>query len=219
MIDGFVFDMDGVLFGTEQISHRCLEITAKGFNIIDILSIANKCVGTNAVRTREIYMEELGNEFPYDEFRDVYRGHVRQIICDEGLPIKPGAYMLLEYLKTNRYPVALATSTSKESTMSHLEESKMKEYFDAIITGDMVANGKPAPDIYLKACESVGINPTRSIALEDSPNGLKAATAAGMRAIMIPDCIPYSKEFSSFVSDHFNSLSDVLEALRKGELF
>lgn len=218
MISGFVFDMDGILFDTEKIDRRCLNITAARYNIKDISYFKNNGVGLNNEATRKMYKSKLGEDFPYDEFRNSQRELMKSVIREEGLPVKPGAYMLLEYLKTNRYPVALATSTSKKSVMEHLKEARMEEYFGEIMTGDMVSNSKPHPEIYLTACKKLGINPKESIGIEDSPNGLKAVHAAGMISIMVPDCIEYTEELSQYVTYKFNSLTDVLEALRKKEL-
>lgn len=220
MIDGFVFDMDGVLFDTERLCKRCSRIVAESYGIVDLIDeIYQKSIGLNRASDKKLYEEMIGKDFPYDEYRESCSEYVRKVIAEEGMPVKPGAYMLLEYLKTNRYKVALATSTSKKSTMSHLSVAKMTEYFDVIITGDMVTNGKPDPEIYLKACEKLNIKPQNAVAIEDSPNGLKSATAAGLKTIMVEDMIPYSVDLKPFVSMNLKSLTDVLELLSKGEIY
>ena len=94
----------------------------------------------------------------------------------------------------------------------------MTEYFSVVVAGDEVEKGKPEPDIYLKALEKMNLRNECVIAFEDSPNGLKAATRAGIRAIMIPDQIPYSEDLKSYVFERFNSMTDALEALKKGEI-
>lgn len=220
MIDGFIFDMDGVLFDTENISKRCHRMVSNVFGIADKIDyLFENTVGLNKAATKELYMSVLGEDFPYDDYRFKYNEVVNKIISDEGLPVKTGAYMLLEYLKANRYKVALATSTSKTSVYSHLETSKMESYFSAIITGDMIENGKPAPDIYLEACRQLNIKPENGVAIEDSPNGLKSARAAGMKTVMVVDLIPYTEELAPYVDMKLNSLSDMLELLIKGEMF
>ena len=79
----------------------------------------------------------------------------------EGLPEKPGVHEILEYLKENEVPVALASSTRKAAVMEHLNRAGITGYFQKIVCGDMVDHGKPAPDIYVKACEEMGVKPSR----------------------------------------------------------
>lgn len=219
MTDGFVFDMDGVLFDTERLCQRCSSVVAKTYGIGDIIdNLYQQAIGLNRASEKKLFEQVVGRTFPYDEYRDKCSRQIKQVIAEEGIPVKAGAYMLLQYLKTNRYKIALATSTSKKSAMSHLEMSKMTEYFDVIITGDMVEKGKPDPEIYLKACKGLEIVPQNAVAIEDSPNGLKSATAAGLRTIMVEDMIPYTPSLEPYVSMSLKSLTDVLELLRKGEL-
>ena len=94
----------------------------------------------------------------------------------------------------------------------------MTEYFSVVVCGDMVEKGKPEPDIYLKTLDMMNLRGKNVIAFEDSPNGLMAATAAGIKAIMIPDEIPYSEELKPYVYERFNSMTAALEALKKGEI-
>lgn len=219
MIEGFVFDMDGVLFDTERLCLRCAKMTAGLYGIEDVIDeIYRKSIGLNRAAEKELYKEMLTEEFPYEEYRNRCGENIKAVIAEEGLPVKAGAYMLLEYLKTNRYKVALATSTSRLSTESHLKKAKMREYFEIIVTGDMVKNSKPAPDIYLSACRGLEISPKNAVAIEDSPNGLKSATAAGMSTIMVEDMVCYTDELKPFVTLKLNSLTDVMELLRKGQL-
>lgn len=219
MTDGFVFDMDGVLFDTERLCQRCSSVVAKTYGIGDIIdNLYQQAIGLNRASEKKLFEQVVGRNFPYDEYRDKCSRQIKQVIAEEGIPVKAGAYMLLQYLKTNRYKIALATSTSKESAMSHLEMSKMTEYFNVIITGDMVEKGKPDPEIYLKACKGLEMVPQNAVAIEDSPNGLKSAAAAGLRTIMVEDMIPYTPSLEPYASMNLKSLTDVLELLRKGEL-
>lgn len=139
-------------------------------------------------------------------------------MAEGGMPVKPGVYLMLEYLKANRYVIGLASSSSRKSIMHHIEEANMTEYFSVIVASDEVEKGKPEPDIYLKALEKMNLRKEAVIAFEDSPNGLKSATNAGIKAIMIPDQIPYSEELQPYVFERFNSMTDALEALKKGEI-
>ena len=94
---------------------------------------------------------------------------------------------ILKYVKKQGIPVALASSTRKAAVMEHLDRAGITSYFQKIICGDMVEHGKPAPDIYLKACEELGVAPGQALAVEDSFNGIRSAYAAGLYTVMVTD--------------------------------
>ena len=89
------------------------------------------------------------------------------------------------------------------------------EYFDAVICGDMVEKSKPEPEIYLKACEALGVEPAEALALEDSRNGLLSAHRAGMKVIMVPDLWEADEEVKGFLWNMCNDLEEVKEFLEK----
>ena len=105
------------------------------------------------------------------------------------MPVKPGLRPLLAFLRKNGYGMTVATSTDEEKTRYNLAKAGVEGYFAKIVCGDMVARGKPEPDIYLKACEVLGLAPAACMALEDSPAGILAAYRAGMRPVMVPDTV------------------------------
>ena len=90
------------------------------------------------------------------------------------MPVKPGAYALLDWLREQEWRVALATSTGRESTMHHLESAKMTDYFDQIITGEQVEHGKPDPEIYLKACQALELRRSRPLRWRIRPTASRA---------------------------------------------
>ena len=117
--------------------------------------------------------------------RSLYFDRVRK----EGIPAKEGLHETLEILKELGIPMGVATSSSRENTLKNLEREKIIDYFETVITGDMIRHGKPEPDIYLEACRQLKAEPRYAIALEDAVNGIKAAARAGMMPVMIPDLI------------------------------
>ena len=127
----------------------------------------------------------------------------------EGLPEKPGVHEILEYLKENRIPTALASSTRRTAVMEHLDRAGITSYFQKIICGDMVEHGKPAPDIYLKACEELGVAPGQALAVEDSFNGIRSAYAAGLYTVMVPDQLPPTEEILALVDKKCDSLTEL----------
>ncbi len=209
MIKSVIFDMDGVLFDTERICSEVWRQVGKEMNLTDIEIAVTMCVGLNSNDTRQFFLNLYGKEFPYEEFRERSSQLFHKTLERSGLPVKPGVFELLNFLQDKDYRIALATSTDRANVMQYLEKAGMTLYFQAIVTGDMVVHGKPDPEIYLKACKELSSPPELSIAIEDSPNGLKSAYYAGMRPIMVPDLIEPDEELKKLLYGKFDSLYEV----------
>lgn len=219
-IDGFIFDMDGILFDTERLFNECFAraLSSYGITNVDIDKIVRLCLGRSTAESKALCLEVLPEGFPYDEMQAKLRDDFNTILAEKGMPVKPGVYLILEYLKANRYPVGLASSSSMRSIMHHLEEANMTEYFTFIASANDVEKGKPEPDIYNYVVEKMNLKGKNVLVFEDSPNGLKAATAAGLKAVMIPDQVPYTEDLRPYVYEKINTMTAALEALKKGEL-
>ena len=219
-MDGIIFDMDGVLIDTERMYMDCWRIAGKEFEIDEesVDKLVRDCIGLSSKDTKELCEKRLAGKVSYDEGIKRVRDIFRRKRIEEGIPVKSGAYLLLEYLKTNRIPIGLASSTSYHTIVEELTQLKMIDYFKVVIGGDMVREGKPSPLVYERACKELMLNPERTIAIEDSINGLKAAKGAGLKTIMVPDLLPYTEELEPYVDEHFDSLKGIQEALRDGEL-
>lgn len=215
MINTIIFDMDGVLFDTERLSCACWEEAGEAMHLTDLREGVRGCVGLNHNDARELMAGLYGEDFPFDEFHDTVHTLIRRRIMAEGLPIKDGVMEILEYLADNRYILGLASSTSRNSVMEHLNDAGITHYFKEIITGDMVEHSKPQPDIYLLACKKLGVSPAEAIAIEDSPNGIRSACLAGMKPVMVPDLIEPTPEIEEMLFGKFDSLHDVLTYLKE----
>ncbi|MCR5102828.1 MAG: HAD family phosphatase [Butyrivibrio sp.] len=212
--DAVIFDMDGVIFDSERAVMECWLILADKYNIEDIEKPYYACIGTTAVRTREIMLETYGEEFPYD----IYVKETSKMYHDKydngRLPMKPGVEKLLKNLKSNNKKIALASSTRRETVINQLRDAHILEYFDEVITGDMVTRSKPAPDIFLLACQKVGVSPEKAYAIEDSYNGIKAAAAGGLMPIMVPDLLPANDEMKKLSVSIIEDLEKVIDYLK-----
>lgn len=144
--------------------------------------------------------------------------HFLEYIQKQGVPVKKGVRELLDYLKTCGCQTAIASSTSKKSILSHLENTGLTDKFNAIISGDMVEHGKPEPDIYLSAAAAINCLPDTCYAFEDSYNGIYSAYRAGMKTIMIPDLYPATAEIRPMLYAEYESMLDVLHALQNNGL-
>ncbi len=213
MIKAVIFDKDGTLHDTEKVYHRAWKEAAEQTGVPNIMDFVALCTGTNFTRTAELWQEYYGDAFAFRPFWDLRNDIYDAMIEREGVPIRDGAYELLDYLKDNGYKIALATSTNAPRVERHLVQSDMKKYFDAVVTGDAVKNGKPAPDIFLIAAERIGADPAACMGVEDSFNGVRAVKAAGMFAVMAPDMIAPTTEILSIADACVDDLREIIEIL------
>ncbi|MBQ4237573.1 MAG: HAD-IA family hydrolase, partial [Treponema sp.] len=133
---------------------------------------------------------------------------------ESGVPEKKGAREILEFLKSEKIPVALATSSEKSFAEKLLEKANLIQYFDLMIFGDEVSRAKPDPEIYETSCRKLGLVPEKCVAVEDSPNGIKSAVSAGLKAVMVLDRIPADgdmKKLAWKISDSLLSLKKIME--------
>ena len=209
-----VFDMDGVIFDTERLVIEFWKEVAKKHNIPNVEHTCIQCLGTNRVRTREIFLENYGADFPFDPYRaevtELFNTHYKGV----PLPTKPGVRELLSYLQEQDIKVGLASSTTQHLVRDEIGTAGLLPYFQTLVCGDMVEHSKPAPDIFLKACEILNADPTKSIAIEDSFNGIRSAHCAGMTPIMVPDQVQPTDEIRTLAFHVMPSLLDVLNWLK-----
>ena len=208
--DAVVFDMDGVIFDSERCVLECWKEIAFKYRIEEIEKNFLACTGTTAAVTREIMINAYGTGFPYDDFAREASKAFHTKYDNGNLPVKPGVFELLDHLKTERKKTALATSTRRQTVLHQLEHAGLLDYFDEIITGDMVKKSKPDPEIYLLACENIDIKPENAYAIEDSYNGIRSAQAGGLKVIMVPDLLPPNEEMRTLTEAILDDLNEVI---------
>lgn len=212
-IKGVISDMDGVILDTEKLYARfwCEAANFYGYPMERSHALSIRSMA------RPLAIERLKSYFGEDF--DYYAVHSKRIelmdkyIEENGIEAKPGAELMLAYLKENGYRVALATATGYERTKEYLERLGLFKYFDEIVCAAMVECGKPAPDIYLYAAEKLGLRPQECIALEDSQNGIKSASSAGCKTVMVPDLDEPADEIKPLLYDVADGLVDVIRIL------
>lgn len=207
--------MDGVLIDTEALLLKIWKEVAKENDIKDIESTLKLCIGITNNETEAVFARIYGKDFPYQKYKAAASEMYCAQIQKDGLPVKPGVYELFGFLKENGWQIGLASSTREAVVRSEMESIGLLDYFHVVVCGDMVPRSKPNPDIYLKACELLSVSPGCCYAVEDSPNGIRAASGAGMKAIMVPDLIEPDLELQKLFYKKFASLLEVLEFLRK----
>ncbi len=224
-IKAIIFDMDGVMFDTERLYEEAFAMIAKKwgyeYEVTEEFIKSFKGKKKEAIKVMyktlldKVSIERTGKEFDADEHIKQVLEYLDNYIENNGMPIKNGLIELLQYAKINNIKIAIGTSEKFERVQFYLNKANInKDIFDAIICGDMVEKGKPAPDIYLKACEKILVNPENAIVCEDAPNGILAAYSAGAKPVMIIDLIEPTDEVKKllFVSP-LNSLNQVKDII------
>lgn len=206
-----IFDMDGTIFDTERLVLDCWGRIGERHGIPGIREVFVRCIGTNKVRTQEIVFEHYGKDFPYETFSEESSVLFHEIEEKEGIPVKPGAAELLQYLSENKVPLGLASSTRLAAVTQEMRAAGLYDYFQVVVGGDLLKNSKPAPDIYLMACGRMGVLPENTYAIEDSYNGIRSAHSAGMHPIMVPDLMPATEEMRDLSEAVFEDLFRVKE--------
>lgn len=212
--DAVVFDMDGVIFDSERAVMNCWLLLADKYGIKDIEKPYLACTGTTVQKTKQIMLEAYGDDFPYDEYAKEASRMYHEKYDGGRLPMKSGVIEILDFLRSNGKKIALASSTRKETVINQLRDARILDCFDEVITGDMVTRSKPEPDIFLLACEKIGVEPNRAYAIEDSYNGIRAAYRGGLKPIMVPDLLPADQEMREKAEEVIDNLDNVVLYLR-----
>ena len=196
MLKAVIFDVDGTLLDTEKIYITAWRQAAERFGYTLPQEALRQTRAVSIPVAKERFRYYCGEAFPYDAVRVTRIEIAEEIIRTVPLEqlCKPGAAELLQWLKAQGIALAAATSTGKQQTLDHLERAELLQYFDAVVCGDMIARGKPEPDIFLKAAELMGIAPEDCLVVGDTPADVLAAAAAGMKMVLIPDQVPANEK-------------------------
>ena len=209
MIKAVIFDVDGTLLDTERIYMKAWKEAAAEAGFVMPDSVLQKTRAVNTKDAARIFEEEIGNGFSYQAVRPIRVRIAEEIIRRESRILKPGVLEFLAFLEEMGIRLAVASSTNQQGTREHLAESRILDRFEVVVGGDMVTNGKPHPDIFLKAAEALGTAPEACIVVEDSPAGIRAAHAAGMKAVLVPDQAAITQEIIDMADVVLNSLLEM----------
>jgi HAD superfamily hydrolase (TIGR01509 family) len=182
-----IFDMDGLMLDTEPLAARAWGEAAAELGVAFDGALAMAMVGRNFEDCAAMVRSHYGEGYPVAALLDRWHATYDRIVEREGLAVKPGVRELLDWLGAHAIPCAVATSTRRERARSKLDRVALLARFHDIVGGDEVARGKPAPDIYVEAARRLGARAGRCLVLEDSEPGVRAALAARMTPIMVPD--------------------------------
>ena len=218
-IDAVLLDMDGTLLDTEKVYLESLiaALGACGYTD-DILTLGHSMVGMPASDCEAMLRDRYGEHFPLADLNAAFSTR-RDEIFQAGIPLKSGAVELLDALRGHGYPMAIVTSSSRRTAEEHLTLAGIRGRFQAVLTRDDVARGKPSPDLYLLAAKQLGFAPACCLAIEDSNPGVAAAHAAGAITIMVPDFVPPTAASHARCAAVLPDLGAALQTLReRGDL-
>ena len=193
-----IFDMDGVLLDSERVYREGWLYAAEKNGLPEdrMREAVIRATGVSDQMERAIMEETFGGREGYvfeDTFRDC-RSYFHGVVDRGEMPVKPGARDLLARLREQGIPLGLASSTPLPLLEKEMKKAGLYDYFDVIVSGDMAERSKPDPEIFLLCAERLGGEDPDTFVIEDSHNGIRAAAAAGMKGIMVPDQLPPTPE-------------------------
>jgi beta-phosphoglucomutase-like phosphatase (HAD superfamily) len=184
-----LFDMDGLILDTERLSMRAWSECASALGVQFDPALGLRMIGRNFTDCGELLRAHYAAPYPFEAMLGSWHATYDSILARDGVALKAGVGELLDWLDEVRLPRAVATSTRRERATSKLAQAGVLARFHAVVGGDDVTRGKPAPDIYLEAARRLGVTPAGCLVLEDSEPGARAGLAAGMAVVVVPDLI------------------------------
>ena len=212
-IEAVIFDMDGLLLDSETLSMEALQSAGAELGVAMSPAFCRGMIGSSVDLCRAMIRERYGDAVPLDQYFALHGQHLDALVASGRLALKEGVAALLDALDRRGLPRAVATSSGRTRALHHLREAGIAGRFACIVTRDDVSRGKPDPEPYLAAAAGLGVRPQACLALEDSHTGVRAAHAAGMRVVMVPDLLQPTAEMHEKAHRIVRSLHEVIELL------
>ncbi|MCL2223985.1 MAG: HAD family phosphatase [Defluviitaleaceae bacterium] len=211
-----IFDMDGTMLDTEPVSLAGMIHAGKILGVEIKKEIGESLMGKSLKLGTEILRANYGETFDINQAYKLHREYMDDFFEKNGISTKAGIFELLDTLEKLQIKKCVATSTGKARATHKLTQTNLAHRFQTITGGDEVENGKPSPDIFLKAAESCGVAPQDCIILEDTEAGILGAVAANIPVIAIPDIAPLTQEIRAkafAVCTDLHEVATILEDL------
>lgn len=209
-----IFDMDGLMFDTERIYFRAWSKIMDKYQYQFDFEVYKKLMARNSTAMERILKDIYGDDFPFDKINAERRQEGENIIYNEGIPHKQGLIELLDYLEESDILKVVATSSMREKALRYLDKAGVLNRFTSIVCGSDIKESKPNPEIFEKAAQLFNVDKSDCIVLEDSPNGIRAAFAADMRCIFVPDLVQSDEEIRNKITIEISDLNKVKEYIR-----
>lgn len=215
MLKAVIFDMDGLMIDSERVTFECYQEVLKDMDLTMDETFYKTLLGKPVKGIQQRFYDVYGNDFPIEDVMKKVHAKMAERFEKEGVPVKKGLVSLLQYLKENSYQTIVATSSNRNRVDTILEQAGITDFFDDSICGDEVTKGKPNPEIFLKACQKLGVSADEAIVLEDSEAGIQASYDAGIRVICVPDMKYPEKQYEEKAYRILHDLDEVKEFLKE----
>lgn len=213
MKKAIIFDMDGLMIDSERVTYQEYVKKLHMLGHDDFTEDLYKhCLGKNKPGICKVFTDHYGDNFPMKEVWDDVHVWIDESLRNH-VPKKDGLDELLQYLKTHGYKTIVATSSARVRVDEILKNAEIVDYFDDSICGDEVKHGKPDPEIFLTACQKLGVTPDEALVLEDSEAGILAAYNGRIDVICVPDMKYPEPDYASKATKIVDSLKDVIDYL------
>lgn len=218
MVEGVIFDMDGLMFDTEPLWTDAWPIVLPEFGYPEVpAELPDACRGSAGEVTYRIIRSFLGEDAPAPAMWVRMKEEVHKML-EKGVVKKPGLDELLAFLAENNIPMAIASSSPHDIIEMDLNNAGVRGYFTFIVSGEDVDRPKPDPQVFQVSAERMGTDPAKSLVLEDSLNGVRAGAAGGFITVMVPDMIAPTDEIKQLYTRECKDLFEVRDLLAAGEL-
>ena len=217
MIDGVIFDMDGLMFDTERVWATLWEpaLATLGLSYKEGLDVAAR--GSAGDSMRAVLRQFYGPGCDTDAIMEALHAQA-EIAFQAPPPKKPGLDELIAWLEAQHIPMVVASSSRMASIRHHLDGWGLTHYFKVIVSGEQFSASKPNPEIFKRAAEALGTQPGRTLVLEDSSNGVRAGARGGFVTVMVPDLSPADDEMRRLYTAECKDLHEVKQMLETGRL-
>jgi len=209
-VKAVIFDLDGTLIDTEKIYRKIWPVAMAqlGYVFTDEHYLELRSLGRPYAPQK--FVEWFGTDEVYAEARKIRKGLFDAYIAEHGIQLKKGAVELLQYLRNKGIITAIATATDIERATEYLNMTGLTPYIDKLISATQVDEGKPSPKVYQYAVKQLDLGVEECLAVEDAPNGIRAAYRAGIRVIMVPDQSEPDGELNNMIYACVDSLDQII---------
>ena len=213
MVEGVIFDMDGLMFDSEPMWRASWPPAFERVGLEMIAEVPELVPGMSKAGTADFLTELYGGDPRAAQTVEAYYEIAADTFARLGAPKKMGLDELLERLAELGIPSAVASSTNRSIVEGNLRHAGLEGVFPVVVAGDMGLASKPAPDIFLEAARQLGTEPAKTLVLEDSENGIRAAVAGGFIPVFVPDISHVSSDVraqAAYICDSLLEVRDIL---------